>query len=452
MSDLGVNKSTQEDTESGQEVAKPSGQASPSRFHVDYWKERLYRKTFTKGGERHEVQEWSVRLQHLGRREAFALGSSNASTAASKAKDIFTYLEANGWEATKAKFKPKPVKSEEISTVGAFIADVKAHGHLKAMTLRRYAVKLRKMVADLAQIEVGAKAKDRKAKYDYVNGGHAAWLMKVDSQHLDILTPETINEWRNRYIAKADEDPSARMSAERSAASYVRCARALFSPEVLAVLKVRVPQNPFAGVKLKDPGSQRYSSDIDVGELNAAAEKDLTKEGGQRYLAFALCFWAGLRRKEADLLLWEQVDLERGQINIRVTSVFVPKTPESQRTVDLAAKPLAVLKKFKKAGKSRFVMIGREPRLDATYEYYRCDSTWRELISWLKKKGSRQKKPIHMLRKESGSFIAADYGIEATRQHLGHRDIRTTSAIYVEKKRRVEVSLSAAVSPARSPS
>ena len=35
----------------------------------------------------------------------------------------------------------------------------------------------------------------------------------------------------------------------------------------------------------------------------------------------------------------------------------------------------------------------------------------------------------------------AQFGIEAARQHLGHRDIRTTSSHYVEKRKRVEVRL-----------
>lgn len=53
----------------------------------------------------------------------------------------------------------------------------------------------------------------------------------------------------------------------------------------------------------------------------------------------------------------------------------------------------------------------------------------------------RQKKAIHALRKESGSLIASKFGIEAARQHLGHRDIRTTSSHYVDKKKRIEVKL-----------
>jgi hypothetical protein len=45
-----------------------------------------------------------------------------------------------------------------------------------------------------------------------------------------------------------------------------------------------------------------------------------------------------------------------------------------------------------------------------------------------------------MLRKESGSLIASNFGIEAARQHLGHRDVQTNSAYYVDKKKRIEVS------------
>ena len=61
--------------------------------------------------------------------------------------------------------------------------------------------------------------------------------------------------------------------------------------------------------------------------------------------------------------------------------------------------------------------------------------------AWLKSHGVLQQKAVHALRKESGSLVATSYGIEATRQHLGHRDICTTSAHYVEKRRRFEVQL-----------
>jgi len=434
---------TVQSAKSGQEVAKQSGQATPTRYHVDYWKERLYRKTFTRDGKRHEVPEWSVRLQHLGRREAFALGSVNAGAAAEKAKKIATYLEANGWEPTLAKFKPAPGAKAEVCTVGEFLADVKARSHLKPMTVRRYAVKLRKMVADLAKVEVGVKRKAQRAKYDYVSGGRKAWLGKIDSQRLDILTPDTVNRWRNAYVTKADADPIARKSAERSVASYLRCVRALFAADVTAALTVKLPSNPFVGVKLKDPGAQRYHSAINPVWLLACAERELRTQRPQEYLALSLCLWAGLRRKEADLLTWKQIDFEAGQIHVRRTLYFEPKTEESQRDIDLPPEALDVFRSFKAGSHSDFVLDGSDPRPSATYDFYRADFTWRGLNDWLRSKGVRERKAVHMLRKESGSLVASQFDIEAARQHLGHRDIRTTSALYIDKKARREVSLTA---------
>lgn len=139
--------------------------------------------------------------------------------------------------------------------------------------------------------------------------------------------------------------------------------------------------------------------------------------------------------------MWEQVDFKKGQIHIRRTVHFEPKTEESQRDVDLTAPAMELLQTFKKSSKSEFVLDGEEPKTDSTYDYYRCDETWRKLHTWLRGKGVQQQKAIHSLRKESGSLIASNFGIEAARQHLGHRDIRTTSAHYVDKKKRIEIQL-----------
>ncbi|HEY4248712.1 MAG TPA: tyrosine-type recombinase/integrase [Lacunisphaera sp.] len=432
---------TLQDLKSGQEVAKQSGQAAQSRYHVDYWKERLYRKTFTREGVSREVPEWSVRLQHLGRREAFALGSANASVSAMKAKEIATFLEANGWESALARFKPSPIVKAEICTVGEFLADVQTRSHLRARTVKIYATKLRKIVADIAKVDAGVKAKAKRAKHDYVNGGSKAWLLKVDGQSLAVLTPELVNAWRNAYAAKAGADPVKRKSAERTAASCIRCARALFSPDIVNLLTVKLPPSPFAGVKLKDPGPQRYHSEVNPEWLLTAAERELRTDQPQLYLSLVLCLWAGLRRKEADLLAWSQIDFEEGQIHIRRTSYFEPKTEESQRDIDLAPGAVEALRLFKADSSSEFVLDGGAPDPSATWPYYRANCTWRKLIAWLKGKGVSQRNAVHTLRKESGSLIASSHGIEAARQHLGHRDIRITSNTYVSKKRRVEVSV-----------
>lgn len=69
------------------------------------------------------------------------------------------------------------------------------------MTVRRYAVKLRKLVSDVAKLEAGLRA-----KFDYMNGGRKAWLATVDVQRLDVLTPDAVNAWRNQYVARAGSE------------------------------------------------------------------------------------------------------------------------------------------------------------------------------------------------------------------------------------------------------
>ena len=232
-----------------------------------------------------------------------------------------------------------------------------------------------------------------------------------------------------------------RKPAERTAASCLRCTKALFSDDIRKVLKVSLPPNPFVGLKVPQPSPARYHSDINPEWLLATAERELKADDPQAYLGFTLCLWAGLRRKEADLLTWAQVDFDEGQIQIRRTTHFEPKTEESQRDVDIPSPAVEVIREAMKGNRSEFVMQGNAPHPAATYDYYRCDHTWRRLLVWLKAKGVTDAKAIHSLRKESGSLIASSFGIEAARQHLGHRDISTTSAHYVSKKKRVEVSI-----------
>ena len=436
---------TKNRTETGQ-TNRTDKSLRKSKTHQDYWKPRLKRRSYRdRGGEVTTVPEWQVRMFHMNREAWFNLETANQTAAATKARDIYVSLVSSGWDATLAKHKPSPLAKTEICTVGEFLTDVGARSHLKAMTVRRYAVKLRKMVSDIAKLEVGLKAKARLAKYDYVNGGREVWLAKVDGQPLDVLTSDSVNAWRNAYIAKAGTDPVKRKSAERSAASYLRCVRALFTEDVLSVLQLKLPANPFKGVKLKDPGAARYHSEINPAWLLTSAERELRdNDGKNEYLALFLCLWAGLRRKEADLLMWAQVDLEAGELNIRRTPYFEPKTEESIRTIDLAPAAVNVLRSFKKWSGSEFVLKGSAPNPGSTYDYYRCDCTWRDLNDWLRDKGVTQRKAIHSLRKESGSLIASAHGIEAARQHLGHSDIGTTSSHYVDKKKRVEVNIGAA--------
>jgi integrase len=443
---MNLVEDTQNRTATGQ-TNQTSKASRLAKSHQDYWKTKLRRRSYLdRSGERMVVPEWQVRMFHLGREAWFNLESANQAQAAIRARDIYLTLVAQGWDAALAKFKPGPQEKADICTVGEFLVAVAKSSHLRPRTLQVYTTKFRKLIADIAKVESGMKSKDKVAKHDYHHGGRIEWLSKVEGKRLSILTPEAITIWRNAYVTRATSDPIQRKSAERSAASILRSSRALFSPDILQTLRVKLPPNPFVGVKLRDPGPQRYHSEINPAWLLACAAKELREKAPQEYLALAICLWAGLRRKEADLLLWEQVDLEQGRLHVRRTRYFEPKTEESERMVDLAPEVVDILRSFKAGSTSDFVLHGSEPDTSATWPHYRCITMWRTLTAWLKQKGIRQRNAVHTLRKESGSLIASSHGIEAARQHLGHRDIRTTSQTYVDKKQRVQVNIP--ISPA----
>jgi len=169
-----------EDSKSGPVMAQKMAQWNSKaerrpKTHQDFWKDRLVHRSYDDGdGRAVQMPEWHVRIASRGRRDWFNLGTANQAAASVKARDIYVSIVAAGWEPTLAKFKPGMIEKPEVCTVGEFLADVRARSHLKPITIRRYEVKLRKIVSDVAKLEAGLKGPAKRAKYDYVNGGNKA--------------------------------------------------------------------------------------------------------------------------------------------------------------------------------------------------------------------------------------------------------------------------------------
>src|SRR5260221_10237368 len=117
---------TPQNPNSGQETVKDSAPSRPAveperrlpKTHKDYWKARLERHCYTHEGKLHEVNEWSVRIQHLGQRKSFALGTANAEAAAVKGRDIYLSIVAKGWQAAQSLFNPEMLIRKDDPTVG----------------------------------------------------------------------------------------------------------------------------------------------------------------------------------------------------------------------------------------------------------------------------------------------------------------------------------------------
>lgn len=145
-----------------------------------------------------------------------------------------------------------------------------------------------------------------------------------------------------------------------------------------------------------------------------------------------LLLTGGLRRGEADLLEWRNVDLDGGRITITTTEHFTPKTDEGDRVVKLPPDTAELLRARRKANpRAVFVFDGPAPDIKAKGYDYRADA-WADLTAWLRAQGVTDATPLHSLRKHAGSLVYAAGGIEAARRFLGHKKVTTTSASYLD--------------------
>ncbi len=393
---------------------------------------------------------------HLNRESWFNLGTANQITAAIKARNIYLSLVSAGWDATLAKFKPKPEVKKASATVGEVIAAAAKLANVKPRTLAQYTTSLRHIAADIAGVVAGKEnspdnrnGKSRDIRFAYRSPAFTEWRAKVDSVALSLLTNDAIAEWSARRVA-VKKNPQESKSAKISTDSIIRSAKGLFGRKLASLIAktVELPAPlPFAGLQLKK-STQRFRADVSATWLFAQARNDLEESRPEQFKALTLCLLAGLRRAEADCLTWDQVELENARLSIRSTPYFSPKSEEADREIDLSPEAIDLLRRFKSMPNPDpvFVLKGGPAKPGLRFQYYRADCpphrTWKQLSGWLASKGVSSSKPIHSLRKQAGSIIYANYGIEAARTFLGHTDIATTSASYLEKHPRVTVTLS----------
>jgi DNA-binding NarL/FixJ family response regulator len=84
---------------------RPSAAAAPikkcrasSKSDPKYWRERLFRNTFTHNGNRFQVKHWSVKIQSQGIRKTFSLRSADTDRAALEACELYETIMTRGWQ------------------------------------------------------------------------------------------------------------------------------------------------------------------------------------------------------------------------------------------------------------------------------------------------------------------------------------------------------------------
>lgn len=372
---------------------------------------------------------YGIQIFYRGERHRFPLETANKDEAGEKARERFVFLLANGWPATIAKFKPKTVKVKKSATVGALIEAATRLSSARPESLHVYAQALRRLTAGV--LEIKNKSKYSRHKKD--------WRITVDSTPLDKLTPSAVLAFKNAFL-KATKTPEERNSAAITFNSLLRNSKALLSKKVRPFIEkeINLPFGLwFEGVPMEKEPSLRYISKIDPEAILADAQKDLATEQPETFKALLLTLVCGLRRSEADTLLWRQFNFEEATLEIADNEHKRLKSAESAGVIGLDKGLSALLKAMKARTKSAFVLEGQK----APGQVYRAESTFQALITWLRTKKVPGLRPVHSLRKEIGSVIATREGIFAASRYLRHSNISITARLYADAKKPVSAGL-----------
>ncbi len=415
----------------GQSPKKPK----LSRTSAAYWKTKVYKAESRKGTA---SPDYSVRISFQGRRERFPLHTPNKDMAASKAVSIFKDIISLGWEDTIEKYKPNSLPStppEGASTVGDLIKANMTYSTVREGTLYTYIRAMRKVVC--GTLKLADWETTRKAGLLNLE----EWKQMVDSVELERLTPTEIQKWKQRYLS---EHKSTKQSIT-TINSLVRNAKSLFATKLLPFIseEISLPSPlPFDGVLMEKQPSYRYHSKIDAKRILARADSNLSTEDPEAYKILLLSLVCGLRISEVDYLLWTAFDFENSVLRVRDNQYKRLKSEDSSGDLHLSDDMVEIFQQFFESSDGEFVIQsnGAIKRSEGC-RAYRCKTEIARLIKWLRSMGVTSRKPIHELRKEIGSIIATDDGIFAASRYLRHSDIRITSSIYADQKKKIIPSL-----------
>jgi len=414
----------------------------PSRSSMAYWRERVYQPT---SGTGNQCPNYGARIAYQRKRVFFNLETPNKDAAAAKAVQIFKFLNSHGWEETMLRYQPHRVTNPRRlpDTVGALIEAATELSTAREQTKGAYAKAFRRIVADIAGI-------DGAGRYDARKGGHERWKKRVDSVKLSRITPERITAWKNKYLEEAGDNALERRSRVTTLNGLLANGSALFSKKFRHFLADRVclpDPLPFDGVRKEKGPSLRYRSKIDATEILQKAQEELAPSNPEAFKIILLAAVCGLRRSEIDLLLWDAFDFSRKELHIESSEYHQLKSEDSAGVIDFDDNLAAIFQGYFARAKGEFVIEATgNPRRKPGSGSYRCAPHWKTVLSWLKGQGVKAQKPVHELRKEIGSMIAAEHGIYEASRYLRHSDIRITAQYYLDKKNRITPALSATLS------
>lgn len=465
-----------------------------SRNDIRFWEQRVYQPAFrNESGVAKMNGNYHVKIQAHGERRGVSLQATSIRSAAKAARDLDALIKLHGWEKGLLAFRGAPIASKSPVTLGEYLSAVAATGVIKPGTLEIYARKVRTIADCIQPVKMPEKPNARVegktqkprskriySKYDHATGGAEIWRNLVDATPIEKLSPQNILRWRNEALKPFHSNPLKLMSTTRTVNSDVRAGQSIFADKVRAKIpSLQLPEPiPFSTTDLLKEGKNPYRSKISSPDellmdganelamttaelefqamfnpksikgvtLNSATphQKNRAETMAQRKqeafkgLILGLC--AGLRRREIDRLLWEQVDFGQSCIWAETTDVFELKADSSGKIV-LDLHIMDLLKCWRKKTIGRYVLEGSENITQGRQTNYRVNQVHEFLVGWLKEKGINTRMSLHALRKEFGSIICEQAGIHAASKMLRHANISQTAAIYADHRKKITVGI-----------
>lgn len=342
---------------------------------------------------------------------------------------------SKGWNDPKINSKEKAASSN--ITVGDYLS-----AWIKAPAVkRRTAGDYQKRVVQIISEVMGV---NRPKKYANTPKILESWRKRIYGIKLEQITDQKFESWREkcRQGLERNEDIGTVKTRKSTSTvnSMIRSYKAVFSRKNRKRFgHLNLPEK-IAGLELSLLKTQntRYRSAFDAQTLLATARTELKEDHPETYKMLLLCLVCGLRRTEADLLLWTSIDFETQCIRVEPSEHYQLKSSSSAGDVAMPTDMSDFFQKQFILRKSEFVLEAKKPpvRHLSMHTYFRADKTHKHLMAWLKKQGVTDPKPIHALRKEYGSQINKQFGIYAASRALRHSTVVVTESHYVSLSER----------------
>lgn len=437
-----------------QETKKQKPPASKNT--ASYWQQKVFReKKFDvtdesvtdadKNGEQNKQPKWVsahcyVRMQIGDKRRKFRLKATETEEAAREAAALYREILGKGWPSKKVKggksTTAKPV--DERNTVGGWIKAATAKASVREDTAKKYAESLRTIVGDIIGISGSHKPDDRR---------------KIEEYPVDGITREALQAWIEKRVTAVGKDVVKIKRAKNTVRSLIGNAKALFTPPLQEAMGIKEEEIilPFSRLKLPSKSTTRYTSKFDARLLLEKAASDLNDADHhdpgcfEMWKIIYLALVAGLRYREIDNLRKQDVSPSTRRISIRAHGEYDPKTISSEADVTVSENAAKVLElMIKKTKGDWFVTEARNKRSPA----YRAGIHHDAVVTWLRNYEERGikpladvHKPLHELRKEAGTLVNSQHGLDEAKNFLRHSSITTTAAYYLGSKGNITTGL-----------